>query len=173
MTLNTRRLSLRSGRAEDAGPLFEGYFGSGEASRFLGRRPHAAIDDTRAFIDRWCGEDWGASGAFAWIVAAAPSGYPIGMVLVIARQHMAEIHYGIAPAASSKGYATEAVVAATDWMLAQGLQRVWTAVDVEHLASRRVLDKAGYMREGVLRNWAVLPAFGSQARDAVAYSRVG
>jgi RimJ/RimL family protein N-acetyltransferase len=52
------------------------------------------------------------------------------------------------------------------------IQRVWTAVDVEHIATRRVLEKIGFQSEGLLRSWAVLPAFRSQARDAVPYSRV-
>lgn len=171
VTLATPRLRLRRGRADDALPLFSGYFSSVEASTFLGRRPYSAVEQAQRFLERWCDRGWSEGGTFAWVIAAKSNDTPLGIVLVIADQHKAEIHYGLSPSASGVGYATEAVVTTTHWMLNQGLQRVWTAVDLEHVASQRVLEKAGYGREGVLRRWATLPTFGAEARDAIAYSR--
>jgi RimJ/RimL family protein N-acetyltransferase len=72
-----------------------------------------------------------------------------------------------------QGFVTEAVGAVANWLLNKpNIQRVRTAVDVEHVAIQRVLEKMGFQNEGLLRSWAVLSAFGAHARDAVPYSLV-
>jgi RimJ/RimL family protein N-acetyltransferase len=51
-----------------------------------------------------------------------------------------------------KGYATEALVAASRWALATGgIQRAWLTANTDNLASVRVAEKAGFTREGTLR----------------------
>jgi RimJ/RimL family protein N-acetyltransferase len=86
----------------------------------------------------------------------------------------AEVHYGIGVPFWNQGYATEAVTVASNWLLAQdAVQSVWTAVDYENIQTRRVLEKAGFEQDGVLMNWAILPAFSEKtARDALRYQRL-
>jgi len=86
----------------------------------------------------------------------------------------AEIHYGIGVPFWNQGYATEAVTLATNWLLAQdAVEIVWTAVDYENIKTRRVLEKAGFEQDGVLVNWAILPAITAEAaRDALRYQRL-
>ena len=65
----------------------------------------------------------------------------------------AEIGYWLGRACWGRGVATEAVTAVTEHALARfDLSRVWAAVFSWNPASMRVLEKAGYRREGVLRN---------------------
>ena len=73
-----------------------------------------------------------------------------------------------------QGYATEAVTLASNWLLAQdAVQSVWTAVDYENIQTRRVLEKAGFEKDGVLVTWAILPAFSEKtARNAISYRRL-
>ena len=51
-----------------------------------------------------------------------------------------------------KGYATEAVTALARWALTEGgMQRVWLTANTDNIASIRVAEKAGFLREGTLR----------------------
>lgn len=63
-----------------------------------------------------------------------------------------EVAYTIAPTARSKGVATEAVRILTKHIFEKSqLRRLFAHVHVENLASRRVLEKNGYLQEGLLR----------------------
>ena len=51
-----------------------------------------------------------------------------------------------------KGYGTESLSAMTRFCFENTeLQRIWTKVDVRNVASCRMLEKAGYTREGLIR----------------------
>jgi RimJ/RimL family protein N-acetyltransferase len=68
----------------------------------------------------------------------------------------AEIGYGVRSDERGRGYATEALVAVSRWMLAEaGIQRAWLTVNVDNVASVRVAEKAGFHREGTLRRAAM------------------
>jgi ribosomal-protein-alanine N-acetyltransferase len=43
--------------------------------------------------------------------------------------------------------------------------RVWATCALDNPASARVLEKCGYEREGILRNWVTYPAQGNRAFD--------
>jgi RimJ/RimL family protein N-acetyltransferase len=65
----------------------------------------------------------------------------------------AELGYMVAPAARGRGMATARLRALTDWAFAEtGVQRIRLVVDVENPASLRVAERAGYVREGVMRS---------------------
>lgn len=49
------------------------------------------------------------------------------------------------------------------------LERLDAVTDVENVRSQRVLEKAGFQREGVLRRYIVRRR-GGEAKDAVIYS---
>ena len=76
----------------------------------------------------------------------------------------------VAPDARGQGYGTEAQRLLADWLFATtAANRVEAATDVDNVAEQRSLDKAGYIRDGVLR--------GAQFRagayhDLVYYSRL-
>ena len=68
----------------------------------------------------------------------------------------AEAGYGVRSDERGKGYATEALVAVSRWALtAGGIQRVWLTANVDNVASVRVAEKAGFVREGTLRRAAL------------------
>jgi ribosomal-protein-alanine N-acetyltransferase len=172
--LFTSRLELRGAEPKDAPTLHASYFSSADASRFLGRSSHSALTQTQALLDRMCVAAWAEpASSCAWVVADRFTHEAVGIVFALAKRHVVEIHYGVGLDHHRQGFATEAVGAVANWLLNKpSIQRVWTAVDVEHVATQRVLEKIGFQSEGLLRSWAVLPAFGAQARDAVPYSLV-
>ncbi|WP_413580863.1 GNAT family N-acetyltransferase [Bdellovibrio sp. HCB288] len=171
--IESPRLQLRSTVSGDAELLFKHYFSSVESSKFLSRLPHGSIEQTKQFLQKWTVAAWSEAGApFAWVISKVDSAEPVGVFLVFPKNHLAEIHYGISELHRGQGFATEACELATHWLLEQStVQSITTAVDLEHTATQRVLEKAGFKRDSVLKNHSVLPAFGSAARDAVSYTK--
>jgi RimJ/RimL family protein N-acetyltransferase len=64
-----------------------------------------------------------------------------------------ELGYVVAPAARGRGVATAALRALTDWaFLAEDALRIELLISVQNAASKRVAQRCGYVREGVLRS---------------------
>ena len=82
-----------------------------------------------------------------------------------------ELGYMVAPAARGQGVASRAVELLTRWSFDElRLLRVELRIDVENTASSRVAQRAGYERDGVLRN----VYFKAGARcDLAVWSRLG
>ena len=70
----------------------------------------------------------------------------------------AELGYVVAPAARGRGVATEALRLLTDWAFTElGALRLELLIAVDNPASKRVAERCGYTREGVLRSTYVKP----------------
>jgi lincosamide nucleotidyltransferase A/C/D/E len=86
--------------------------------------------------------------------------------------HRAEVGYVPARAAWGNGYMTEAVQTLVRIVFDELLvSRVWASCDLDNGASMRVLDKAGLLREGVLRSYAVHANLSEEPRDVYVYAR--
>jgi RimJ/RimL family protein N-acetyltransferase len=73
---------------------------------------------------------------------------------------VAEVGYWVSAEARGRGVAGRALEVVAAWALQQGLQRLYADVIVGNDASERVLEKAGFQREGVQRS---MPPVGSGA----------
>jgi ribosomal-protein-alanine N-acetyltransferase len=63
-----------------------------------------------------------------------------------------EIGYAILPEERNKGYGTEAVQILTDYLfLTKNVPRIQVVIDRKNLASKSVLEKSGFKKEGTLR----------------------
>jgi RimJ/RimL family protein N-acetyltransferase len=171
--LKGSRIQLRSFKKGDAVPLFNHYFGSSSSSKFLTRQPYKSIEQVEDFLNQWTRNAWNSPGSpFAWVISEIVESEPIGIFLVFPKKQEVEIHYGISEMHTGRGYASEACDLATAWLLEQsGIEQVQTAVDIEHFATRRVLEKSGFRKKEILKNWLVLPAFGPASRDAILYQK--
>ena len=73
--------------------------------------------------------------------------------------HRAEIGYWMDAAMRGKGIAKIAIKMITEYGLdTLGFQRIEAAVDIENVASQKLLDSTGYQREGVLRQRVTRPS---------------
>jgi len=64
-----------------------------------------------------------------------------------------ELGYMVAPGARGRGVATAALRLLTEWGFAErGLLRLELLISVDNVVSIRVAERAGYMKEGVLRS---------------------
>jgi RimJ/RimL family protein N-acetyltransferase len=82
-----------------------------------------------------------------------------------------EIGYWLLVPARGRGVATRAVHAAVDHAFANGIHRVEAHVRVGNVASERVLERAGFTREGVKRRFLRLGA-DERRYDATLFARL-
>jgi RimJ/RimL family protein N-acetyltransferase len=79
-----------------------------------------------------------------------------------------EIGYSLVPNERGKGYCTEAINIMVDYLfLSKSMERVQACTDVRNLASQKVLEKAGFKKEGVMRKYLFIRG---EWRDACLYS---
>lgn len=145
-TLTTERLVLRPLKREDAGPisLFCSDF---NVARMLARIPHPYPPGAaEAFVER------ALSGRVPETVYAIESvhGAPTGFVGVTGLRRVEgepdpRLGYWLGRPAWGRGMATEAVRAVIDEGFAQGLERLASDVFLDNAASRRVLEKTGFL----------------------------
>jgi len=77
----------------------------------------------------------------------------IALLHIVWRFRTAELAYDLDPRQSGKGLATACARAVTDWMLdTHGFHRIEATTLDTNRASRRVLEKVGYVHEGLMRN---------------------
>ncbi|KAJ9154290.1 hypothetical protein P3X46_027643 [Hevea brasiliensis] len=108
-----------------------------------------------------------------WLRAICLNNRPIGSISVTKNSGSdicrGELGYVLAAQYWGKGIATRAVkmVAKTIFSQRPEMERLEALVDVENVGSQRVLEKAGFMREGVLRKYFIRKG---RSRDTVMFS---
>jgi RimJ/RimL family protein N-acetyltransferase len=170
-TLTTERLVLRRPLLDDAGKILHAYARDPDVTRYLTWRPDQTSAKLEEFIQRALA-NWQEGTSYAWTVTLKEEGQVIGMIDIRMGMH-ANLGYVLAKPFWNRGYMTEAVRAISSWALQQqDITRVWAVCDVENIASVRVLEKAGFEREGILEKWTVLPNRGSEPRDCFCYGKL-
>ena len=145
-----------------------------ETARWLPVPSPYTVEDGLAYV-RAGAEQWADGTTASFAVLGAGDGALLGTVGLILTQRpkgVGEVGYWTAPAARGHGVAARAAGLVARWGLeVLGLGRVELLADVDNAASQRVADKAGFVREGVLRQ-ARAAARGGGRRDVVLYSLV-
>jgi ribosomal-protein-alanine N-acetyltransferase len=168
----TPRLTLRPAVMADADAIFIGYAQDPEVAKYMIWRPHRDIEETRDFMRR-CESSWEENSAYPWVITLKKDGRLIGMIECRIRGFSMDIGYVLARAHWGQGYTPEAAQAVVNWGLRQeGIFRVWALCDIENLASARVMEKIGMLREGILRRWTLHPNVSAEPRDVYCYSIV-
>jgi RimJ/RimL family protein N-acetyltransferase len=86
-----------------------------------------------------------------------------------ATRHAIEIGYWLFEPARGRGVASRAVAALLDWLFANGLYRVEAVVRIGNTPSERVLERNGFVREGIKRRYL---RHGGSRVDATLFSRL-
>jgi ribosomal-protein-serine acetyltransferase len=136
----------------------------------------------------WAHAHYGRGDAAAW-VASRPSAWETGeewSLLIVDAQdrvlgacgvhrpdrtkQVAEVGYWVRTSATGKGVATTALRRVADWAFRQqGMHRLEVVVVVENVASQRVAERAGAIREGILAERVCLAG---QWRDAALWALI-
>jgi len=167
----TPRLTLRPIVPEDAKPIFEAYARDAAVSRYLVWQPHRSLKDTSAYIAHCVATPPDVDRTY---VVAGSDGQVLGAFeLRQPATHRLEFGYVLARPWWGRGLMTEALTEVVQWALRQDdVFRIGAVCDVENVASARVMEKAGMIREGLLRRWMIHPNISDEPRDCFSYARV-
>lgn len=172
--IETERLILRKPRMDDAPAVFECWARHPEVTRFLTWRAHTSVSDSEALLRRSI-DAWDGATNFRYLLEIKASGMLAGMIELRLEKESFKTSFGYTGAYQQwgNGYMTEAARACIDWSFQQpNVFRVYATVDVENIASQRVLEKAGMQREGILRRDAMHPNASPEPRDVYMYAIV-
>ena len=170
--LHTARLILRKPRPDDAPRLFASYGQDPEVTRFLLWRPHTSVTDSEAFIQH-ASETWATGAAFTWFLFIRSNNELAGSIAARPKGNEIEIGYVLARRCWGRGLMLEAITASVDWSFSQlQVKRVFALIDTENVASARVLEKAGFHRQGIREKWSIHPNISDQPRDCYEYVRL-
>lgn len=116
---------------------------------------YETLEETAAQM-KWYAQLAASGTGLAWKITDRRSGEKMGVIAVyyFKPQHRkAEVGFWLLPPYWRQGYAKEALLAALHyWQTQKGLHRMEAFVEEENSASSRVLEKAGFRLEGILRN---------------------
>ncbi len=168
----TKRLVLRKPKMTDAETIFDEYAQDSRVSKYLSWRPHQRIEETYKFLETSL-KEWESGSYFAWVITERGNDKCIGMIGFRILEFKAELGYVLTRHFWGQGIMTEAVQTIVGWLYAQpNIFRVWAVCDIENIASARVLEKVGMVKEGVLCKWASHPNISPESRDCICYSKV-
>lgn len=164
-TLRSPRLKLRAPARADAPRLAE-LACDLDIARMTTRMPYPyELEDAEAFIGRTEGQDPRRDMTF--VVETEDEG-PVGALGFFTETAVGpELGYWIGRPCWGRGYATEAAEVALDWAhRVWGKRAILAGFFTDNPASRRVLEKTGFLHTGVVEpRW-------SQARGAEAPTRL-
>ena len=167
-------LTLVKPRLEHA-PAFFSWASDPEVTRFLSFRPHQSLDQSLGQLRRWVrawAESEGVLGLGRSLVYLIEvEGKAAGSLSVFADRYGLELGYALARAYWGRGIMPKAVGGLAERLLERGAHRVFATAHVENTASHRVLEKAGFLREGRIQKYFFFPNLGTYA-DGYLYARV-
>jgi ribosomal-protein-alanine N-acetyltransferase len=156
--LQTARLRLRPFTDADADSLFA-LHSSAHVLRFWDAPPWSEPERAQRFIAACRLMEEEGTGARPAVERGSDGVFLgwCGLTRWNPDHRSASLGYCFAEAAWGHGYATEAARAVLDWAYgALDLNRVQAETDTRNLASARVLEKLGFVREGTLREDCVV-----------------
>jgi [ribosomal protein S5]-alanine N-acetyltransferase len=148
--VETERLVLRRPRVSDVPAILARYASDPRVTRYMAFPTHRSVADTHAFIE-WSDALWARWPKAGPLLVFARDGVTLlgGAGIANDSESVAQIGYVLARDAWGRGYATEALLASVETARAAGVRRLEAGVHVQHPTSGRVLEKAGFVREGV------------------------
>lgn len=155
MFLQLNTCTIRPWREDDAGPLERHANNRNVSIQLRDRFPHPyGAEQAKAFLG-WITKHPAPTVWAIEVEGEAAGGIGIELHKDIERVS-AEIGYWLGERHWSKGIATEALIAVTAAAFQNyDLTRIFAVPFADHVASVRVLEKAGYVREGLMRQSAI------------------
>ena len=167
--LHTERLVLRRASVDDAEAAFR-YASDPEVTTYLSFTPSESIEPVVEFLLQ-AEQAWQAGTAYTLAITTKVNDDIVGMIDFEVTDRGVVLGYALERSAWGLGYMTEAVRAVIDWAFtSDDVYRVWTYVGVANLASQRVLEKVGMIKEGMLHRWLAMPNVEATPQDAYVYA---
>ncbi|WP_195782707.1 GNAT family N-acetyltransferase [Priestia megaterium] len=167
--LLTPRTTLREITEADADDIFD-CFSQEEVIRYYGQEKFKTIQEALVLIDIFA-ENYRNQKGMRWGIERLDTGELIGTVGFNQwnqKHKRAEIGYELHPQHWGHGYASEAASAVMTYGFdTLQLVRIGAVVFLENKASQHVLEKLGFQKEGVLKNYMYQ---NGKAHDTFVYS---
>ncbi|GAB4855423.1 hypothetical protein Ancab_024050 [Ancistrocladus abbreviatus] len=152
-TIHPPGITLRPFNLSDAGDFLK-WAGDDNVTKYCRWNTFTTIEEAQEFLQ-------GVISSHPWYRAICINDRPVGRICVTLGpaasedERRGEIGYALNAAYWGLGIATEAVKMSVQCAFKElkGLERVEGLVFAENKASQRVLEKAGFVREGVLRKY--------------------
>lgn len=168
--IETQRLVLQRLKYEDAEEIFYTYASKPDATRYMAWPTHETIKDTRAFL-HFAVRGWEQGLDYSFGIRLRESNRFIGSIGIMNDLGKIQFGYIFSPTQWRKGYATEACLSLIGILKTiPEVQRIGTFVDVENVASRKVLLKAGLTEDFVFSKWFAFVNQGNELKDCVVFS---
>ncbi|MDM5248281.1 GNAT family N-acetyltransferase [Lysinibacillus sp. G4S2] len=153
--LDTERLVLRELTENDAQDVFN-CFSNPDVLRHYGQKPLTSLDQVKQIIINFS-KNYDEKRGIKWGIALKGQKSIIGTIgfQEWSTEHKrADISYALFPENWGKGYAKEAVHRVISFGFQEmDLLRIGAIVFTENDASNKLLEKLGFEKEGVLRNY--------------------
>jgi ribosomal-protein-alanine N-acetyltransferase len=168
----TARLQLRRPAASDAPRILARYAGEPDVRRFVAWPRHRSVSDSLAFVG-WSDDMWSTHGAGPYLVMDQ-TGRLVGSAgLDVETRWRASTGYVLARDAWGVGYATEIAMAMAGLADIAGLDRLYALCHPANRASARVLEKADFSFEGILRRHTIFPQLNTaEPADVESWARI-
>ncbi|WP_264403358.1 GNAT family N-acetyltransferase [Vibrio owensii] len=168
MRREAQDIAIRYLEETDAVPLFENYLGDEQTCLYLNRQAHQSPIQTLQAIGRWRAQyELDHPNILVLAIEVSTTQVPIGCLVLIPESSHSEIHFGISRNYQGKGYATQACKLGIEYLKSIGVEEIHTAPHIDHQASIRVLEKCGFKKQGVLKEYAVFPALSPNPQDCL------
>jgi RimJ/RimL family protein N-acetyltransferase len=147
-------VTLRQWVSADVLTLVESIDGDEEMTRWMDAIPQPYLDaEAQSWIEQ-ASSYWHSGTSAPFAVTDAETGAVLGGVGFgwVGDEGVGEVGYWLRSDARGRGLTTRAVRLISNWSFAElKCQRLQLRADANNFASQRVAEKAGFMREGVLR----------------------
>ena len=169
--IRTNRLVLRAPSLADADDLYTSYTQDPAVCRYMVWAPHRSLAETQNFLVA-CVAAWQGESRRPYVICAGGQSKPLGMIEARLDSGTADIGYVLARLHWGLGFMPEAARAlAASALSIPAFYRVQATCDTENIPSQRVLDKAGFHREGRLERYVVHPNLSSEPRACFMYAK--
>lgn len=168
-TMELERLRLNRNRLTDSEEIFYAYASKPEVTKYLSWKTHETLEETRSYLSV-VDKTWRQGLQASYSVRLKKSNRLIGSCGCAFADGLFQVGYVFSPVFWGMGYATEAcrgLVAEIRRVSPAG--RICSFVDIDNLASARVLEKSGFIQEQISPGHYVAPNQGGVRRDAFIY----
>lgn len=153
--LETKRLVLREVTKEDANSILH-YLSDAEVMKYYGLDPFNSLDNTLDEIS-WYQSIYNNKTGIRWGITLKEQGIVIGSCgfhNTVSQHFRTEIGFELSKEQWGKGIAAEAVGAIINYGFEHmHFQRIEALIEPPNLSSQRLVEKIGFVREGLLRNY--------------------
>jgi len=169
--IETTRLVLRKPTAADAEAVYTRYSSDAEVTKYVGWSRHQSIEQTKAFL-AFSETEWNRWPAGPYLIERPGDRNLLGGTgLAFETPTDAVTGYVLARDAWGHGYASEVLAAIVVVARDLGVRRLHALCHPNHQPSIHVLEKCGFVLEGLLGRFADFPNLGSgQLEDCLRYT---